>query len=62
VGGECGASVTKVTHYLVVGDFDFGKFKGGDKSAKLRKAENLVADGQSLEIIPEEDFLRMLNT
>jgi DNA polymerase III subunit epsilon len=60
VGGACGSSVTKTTDYLVLGDFDFRQFKGGEKSSKLRKAETLIADGQRLEIVPEKDFLRML--
>ncbi len=59
-GGLCGNSVTKKTNYLVLGDQDFRKLKGRTNSAKMRKAEALIADGADLEVIPEEDFLSLL--
>jgi len=51
--------VVKSTNFLVVGEQDFSKFRGGNKSGKLRSAEKLLADGQPIEIISEDDFLRM---
>ena len=33
--------------------------QGGGKTAKLRKAEELAARGQPIEIIGEEDFLKL---
>jgi len=62
VGGRCNNSVTKETNYLVVGDFDFRKFRGGTKSKKLQYAESLVEKGQDLEIIAEADFLQLLGS
>jgi DNA polymerase-3 subunit epsilon len=59
-GGLCPRSVTRSTNYLVLGDQDFSKFRGGTKSKKLRKAESLIADGADLEIIPEEQFLALM--
>lgn len=53
-GGSAAGSVTKTLDYLVVGA---GR---GQKSSKQKKAEKLIADGAPLEIISEEDFLRMI--
>jgi DNA ligase (NAD+) len=53
-GGIAANSVTKTLDYLVVGA---GR---GQKSSKQKKAEKLVADGSPLEIISEDDFLRMI--
>jgi DNA polymerase-3 subunit epsilon len=58
-GGKCGDGVSRATNYLVMGDQDYRKFRDGEKSSKLIKAESLVAKGQDLEIIAELDFLRM---
>ena len=61
VGGHCGTSVTKATDYLVVGCPDFRTFSHGcTKSAKLRKAEELAAQGSGIEIVSEFDLLKML--
>lgn len=59
-GGTCSVSLTKKAHYLVVGDQDFTKFRGGEKSAKMIKAEQLLAKGVDIEIVPESEFIRML--
>ena len=59
-GGHCGGSVARETNFLVLGDLDFSKLKGGVKSSKLKKAESLLASGSDIEIISESDFLRML--
>jgi len=61
VGGTCGTSVGKNTDYLVLGDLDFRKLRGGEKSAKLKAAEALIARGGELEVIPEEDFMKLLS-
>ena len=45
---------------LVVGSDDYGKFKLGDKSNKMLRAEELINKGQDLEIITEDDFLELL--
>ncbi len=54
-------NMTKETDYLIVGEQDFTKFKDGQKGAKLRKAEDLLQAGYPIEIITEDDFLRMLD-
>lgn len=60
-GGRCTTSVSGQTDFLVVGDQDFSQFREGQtKSSKMRKAESLAAEGNGIELIPEEDFLRML--
>lgn len=53
-GGEAASGVSKTLHYLVVGA---GK---GAKSSKQKKAEKLVESGAPLQIIGEDDFLKMI--
>ena len=61
VGGEVEKGVTKHTNFLVVGDQDYRKFADGQtKGSKMRKAEALLAKGQDIEIITEQDFLEIL--
>lgn len=60
-GCEVGAGVTKHTSLLVVGDQDIRVLAGAEKSAKHRKAEELIAKGQSIRIIGEGDFERLIN-
>lgn len=60
-GGDCTTSVSGNTDFLVVGDQDFAKFREGQKkSRKMRDAERLAAEGSGIEMLAEEDFLRML--
>ena len=59
-GGEIASAVSKKTNFLVVGDQDLRKLKGGDKSTKMKKAEAVLAKGGNIEIIDEDEFLRML--
>ena len=60
-GGIPNASVTTKTNYLVVGNDDYHRFKLGNKSNKMLKAEQLISKGQDLEIITEDDFFELLN-
>jgi DNA polymerase III subunit epsilon len=60
VGGECGLNVSKKTHYLVVGEQDFSKFRSGEKRSKMLKAEQLLTKGAEIEILPEPEFIRLL--
>src|SRR5690606_18993792 len=53
-GGEAAAGVSKTLDYLVVGA---GK---GAKSSKQKKAEKLIEGGAKLQIIGEQDFLKMI--
>ena len=61
-GGACPPGVTKKVDYLVVGEQDIRKLRGGTKSSKMRKAEDLLATGVPIELLGEDDFLRMLDT
>jgi len=60
-GGRASESVNKNTEYLVMGCQDFARFTDGQKSNKTKKAEALRAKGCPIEIISEEDFLRMID-
>lgn len=53
--------VTKRTSMLVVGDQDILKLSGHEKSGKHRKAEALVAEGQSIRIMRESDFTELVH-
>ncbi|ANJ00410.1 hypothetical protein A8O14_10190 [Polynucleobacter wuianus] len=58
-GFKIGSGVTKKTDYLVVGIQDLSTLAGHDKSTKQRKAEELIAEGVNIEILTENDFIRM---
>jgi DNA polymerase III subunit epsilon len=60
LGGHCPTTVTKDTSFLVVGDQDFRKFTDGISSSKMKKAQKLRGAGSDIELIPEDDFRRML--
>lgn len=55
------AGVTKKTTILVVGEQEFHKLGGHEKSSKLRRAEELNASGSEIRIVGEADFMRMIN-
>ncbi len=54
--------VKATTTILVVGDQDIRKLHGREKSSKHRKAEELIAKGQSIRILQEIDFLQLVQT
>lgn len=54
-------NVRKTTTILIVGDQDIQRFAGHEKSAKHRKAEELIAKGQNIRILKESDFLQIIN-
>jgi DNA polymerase-3 subunit epsilon len=56
MGMEVAGSVTKETSILVVGDLDLRGTAGEEKSAKHRRAEELIREGAALRIIGETDF------
>ncbi len=60
-GCEVDGGVTKHTTVLVVGDQDISKLSGHQRSSKHRKAEELMAQGQSIRIIGESDFRRLVS-
>lgn len=60
-GGEPSTSVSRRTHFLVLGMTDYNKVGADGMSAKLRKAVELKESGATIEIIDESDFLRMVD-
>lgn len=62
LGGYCGSVVGKNTNFLVVGELDYRQLKDGLKSNKLKKAEKFITDGGDLELLTEDEFLRLLKS
>ena len=60
LGCQVDSGVNKKTTILVVGDQDINRLAGHSKSSKHRKAEKLIACGQSIKIIGESDFQELL--
>ncbi len=61
-GATAAAGVTKHTSILVIGFQDARKLRPGEElSAKARKAADLRAKGQTIEIMPEDDFFQLLD-
>lgn len=62
VGGTPQQSVTRQTTHLVIGPSEYqGQVLAGDAmTGKMRKAAELRAKGQRIEIMSEDDFLRSL--
>lgn len=58
-GGMVGTSVTKRTDYLILGSKEYQARLRGEKSTKLRKAERMIQDGLTIQIISEEVFYDM---
>lgn len=61
VGCNVCDGVTKETTLLVVGIQNKDRLAGYDKSSKHRKTEQLIAKGQNIRIITENDFLNMID-
>lgn len=60
IGCQVAEGVTKMMTILVVGDQDVKRLAGHEKSAKHRKAEKLIAEGQSIRILRESDFVELV--
>ncbi len=61
VGGQPESGVTRHTNILVVGYQDSQKLRPGEAlSTKARKAQDLRAKGQEIELMGEVDFLQLL--
>ncbi|HRW55793.1 MAG TPA: transposase, partial [Phycisphaerae bacterium] len=56
LGCRVDSGVTKNTTLLVVGDQDVTKLAGHKKSAKHRKAEQIIEKGGAIRILRETDF------
>ena len=61
IGGRCEDRITKQTNFLIVGDMDYKKGLEGYESSKLRKAKQLIANKQDLEILPESAFYDLVS-
>lgn len=59
-GATCKGAVDIDTNFLVVGDQALMKYVEGVKSSKMQKAEDLIRKGIPLEIVGEQDFLRLV--
>lgn len=59
VGGRSGYGVTKNTNYLIVGIKNYKTLSFDQLTTKLRKANSYIEQGITIEILTEEDFLRM---
>lgn len=60
-GGRASESINTNTEFLVMGVQDYARFVDGKKSNKTKRAEALRAKGCPIEIISEEDFLKMID-
>ena len=61
LGGIIGNGVTKDTDFLVLGDQDYRQLaKGSTMSSKMKKAYQYHEKGTGIQIISEDDFLRMI--
>lgn len=59
-GAVCKGAVDHQTNYLVVGDNDLAKYLQGIKSTKMQKVEGMIQQGLPIEIVGEQDFLRLV--
>ena len=59
-GGYVSNTIHKGTNFLVMGVQDFVRFVDGKQSSKTKRANELIEEGQQLEIIDENEFLRMI--
>lgn len=60
VGGVVGNTVTTNTNYLVVGEQDYEKLRGKNISNKMKQAIKFIEQGAGIEVITEDNFLKML--
>jgi DNA polymerase-3 subunit epsilon len=61
VGCTVELGVTKDTTILIVGNQDSRQLAGHEKSAKHRKAESLIRNGNSIKILTERDFNKLVS-
>ena len=62
IGCQVDSNVTRRTTMLVVGDYDVRALAGHHRSAKHRKAEDLIKNGLSIRILKETDFHRLVES
>jgi NAD-dependent DNA ligase len=61
-GADVADNVTKKTTILVVGDQYLRLTRGQQKSSKQRKVETMIAEGATIRIVGESDFILMVAT
>lgn len=59
-GGSVSNGINKATNLLVMGIQDFARFVDNKESRKTKRARELIDGGCDLEIIDENDFLRLI--
>jgi DNA polymerase-3 subunit epsilon len=59
-GGHVFSGVNKHTNFLIMGIQDFARFVDKKQSSKTKRANEFIEEGQQLEIIDENEFLRMI--
>lgn len=59
-GGDFSPSVTRQTHFLIVGQEGWPLQKDGSLTNKLQRARRLQRQGAGIVILPEEEFLHQL--
>lgn len=60
-GCDVAAGVTKETTILIVGNQDARRLAGHEKSSKHRKVEDLIRKGQTIKILAEKDFEKLVS-
>ena len=60
IGCKVESGVNKLTTMLVIGDQDIRRLAGYEKSSKHRKAEDLILNGQTIRLLTESDFRRLI--
>lgn len=60
VGGIPEKGVNKRTNILVVGEQDWHVVGKEGLSSKMKKAQQLLNSGQEIEILTEDDFIKLL--
>lgn len=61
-GAICKSTVDLQTNFLVVGDNDLAKYLQGIKSTKMQKVEGMIHQGLPIEVVGEQDFLRLVRS
>lgn len=59
-GGYVSNTVNKNTNFLVMGIQDFARFVDNKQSSKTKRAKRLIEEGKQLEIIDENEFLKLI--
>ena len=61
LGAFSNSSVTAKTNYLVMGIQDYALLADGKESSKTKKAKKLIESGQDLQIIDENEFIKIIS-